>query len=275
MAPELISRASAKANGLARYFTGKPCKHGHISERVVANGACVVCCSDIEKRYRANNPERYRENRIAIEAKYRRGHRDGLRAKYRRSWQNASEDRKERHRIADKKWRDANPEKVRENIDRWEAANPERKRQHGKKWRRANPDKVRKKNRNYKTANAERLAPINRARVDRWRVDNPELARANARKSRHTRRARQYAAGGSYTKTQIQELLEKQGWKCVYCPADLRGRRELDHIVALARGGPNDISNLQWLCRPCNRKKRDRDHLEFAQEMAKLQQEVT
>jgi 5-methylcytosine-specific restriction endonuclease McrA len=30
---------------------------------------------------------------------------------------------------------------------------------------------------------------------------------------------------------------------------------EVDHIIALAQGGENDISNLQTLCRQCNQKK--------------------
>lgn len=39
---EIISRADAKAQGLTRYFTGKPCKHGHVSERIIA-GQCCEC----------------------------------------------------------------------------------------------------------------------------------------------------------------------------------------------------------------------------------------
>ena len=33
----------AKAAGRARYFTGKPCKHGHVAERFVSNGGCITC----------------------------------------------------------------------------------------------------------------------------------------------------------------------------------------------------------------------------------------
>ena len=29
---KIISHAEAKAQGLKRYFTGKPCKHGHVAE---------------------------------------------------------------------------------------------------------------------------------------------------------------------------------------------------------------------------------------------------
>jgi len=36
------TRAEAKAAGAAHYFTGKPCKHGHIAPRKT-KGACVEC----------------------------------------------------------------------------------------------------------------------------------------------------------------------------------------------------------------------------------------
>jgi hypothetical protein len=36
-------RARAKAAGLKRYFTGKPCKYGHIAERLTRTGFCAVC----------------------------------------------------------------------------------------------------------------------------------------------------------------------------------------------------------------------------------------
>lgn len=39
----IISRKEAKEKGLKRYFTGKPCKHGHICERYVNRGACIEC----------------------------------------------------------------------------------------------------------------------------------------------------------------------------------------------------------------------------------------
>lgn len=39
---KVVARAAAKASGLHRYFTGKPCKYGHISERF-ATGTCCKC----------------------------------------------------------------------------------------------------------------------------------------------------------------------------------------------------------------------------------------
>lgn len=49
--------------------------------------------------------------------------------------------------------------------------------------------------------------------------------------------------------------------RCVLCNCDLSGLLSLqndenyDHIVPLARGGTNDVSNLQLLCADCNKKK--------------------
>ena len=40
---DLISREEAKQKGLYRYFNGKPCKKGHISQKYVSNMGCVEC----------------------------------------------------------------------------------------------------------------------------------------------------------------------------------------------------------------------------------------
>ena len=36
-------RKEAMLKGEKHYFTGKPCKHGHIEKRLTVNGACVEC----------------------------------------------------------------------------------------------------------------------------------------------------------------------------------------------------------------------------------------
>ena len=49
----IISNQEAKAQGLLRYFTGKPCARGHVSERLVSNWMCVSCnLYHVKKRYR-------------------------------------------------------------------------------------------------------------------------------------------------------------------------------------------------------------------------------
>jgi predicted RNA-binding protein YlxR (DUF448 family) len=52
---DIISRKEAKAIGLTRYFTGKPCKHGHVSERHVSHGGCYVCTNERTSNWKKNN----------------------------------------------------------------------------------------------------------------------------------------------------------------------------------------------------------------------------
>lgn len=68
---------------------------------------------------------------------------------------------------------------------------------------------------------------------------------------------------GSCTAEDIRNIRVMQDNKCVYCKIDLGKYGELDHIVAVAKGGSSHPSNLQWLCRPCNGLKCDHSHDEF------------
>ncbi|MCL8489361.1 MULTISPECIES: hypothetical protein [Bradyrhizobium] len=63
---EIISRKEAKGRGLARYFTGEACKHGHVAERLASSRACVECKRANQAKRRAD-PKR----REAIKAKDR------------------------------------------------------------------------------------------------------------------------------------------------------------------------------------------------------------
>ena len=54
---EIISRSEAKARGLKTYFTGKPCKHGHIATRLVSSGTCRECSGAFDRRWRQENQE--------------------------------------------------------------------------------------------------------------------------------------------------------------------------------------------------------------------------
>jgi 5-methylcytosine-specific restriction endonuclease McrA len=248
MATEIIERAAARASGLTRYFTGKPCKHGHVAERVASNGRCIVCLYDAEKRYIAAHPEKIREKRRDYE-------------------RNAGPERRAAHKDADKRWRDANADKNALRKKLWDVANPDRRRKHGKKWRDANPEKIRVKNKRYKAENAERLAPIALERTRQWEKDNPEKAAENHRVVRRRRRARIAGIEGDHTRSETDALLRAQRFICAEptCGADIHKRRHLDHIHPIARGGSNGIENLQWLCPSCNRRKGARDPAEWAQ----------
>ena len=44
---KVISRKEAKLNGLSRYYTAQPCKHGHVAERYVSCAICVDCAREL------------------------------------------------------------------------------------------------------------------------------------------------------------------------------------------------------------------------------------
>ena len=54
---EKISRSQAKQLGLKYYFTGEPCKFGHISKRQVVNCTCCQCTSIKTHQWREKHPE--------------------------------------------------------------------------------------------------------------------------------------------------------------------------------------------------------------------------
>ncbi len=89
-------RAEAKKRGEKQYFTGTPCKRGHIAPRWTVNGQCETCRAEWVKR----NPER----RKAAVKKYRQANPDQSRI-----WK---EQNKERVRQKMREWRAKNPHKV-------------------------------------------------------------------------------------------------------------------------------------------------------------------
>lgn len=58
---EIISRKEAEERGLDRFFTGVPCRNGHIAERYISSMVCVQCKKENHRKARERNPERYKE----------------------------------------------------------------------------------------------------------------------------------------------------------------------------------------------------------------------
>lgn len=85
------------------------------------------------------------------------------------------------------------------------------------------------------------------------------------------RRARARKAGGVFTARQIEELFKKQRGKCANCGCKLTDTNMArDHRKALAKGGSNDILNMELLCRPCNQRKHAKDEISWANENGRL-----
>jgi len=53
-----------------------------------------------------------------------------------------------------------------------------------------------------------------------------------------------------------QYVFQRNNYQCQSCAKTHKETQlTIDHIIPLAKGGSNDISNLQTLCLECNRKK--------------------
>ena len=58
---KIIKRFEAVALGLKHYFTGKPCKHGHVERRRVNDRNCAECDKMHKKIFKVRHPEKYEE----------------------------------------------------------------------------------------------------------------------------------------------------------------------------------------------------------------------
>lgn len=57
------SRAEARKLSRKYYYTGKPCKNGHLAERITRNSLCIECKREYTNQWRLNNPEHVRRTR--------------------------------------------------------------------------------------------------------------------------------------------------------------------------------------------------------------------
>lgn len=72
---EVITKSEAMSRGLERYFTGIPCKRGHLSERAVSHGHCLECWKAYPRRVpRAALLAKERGELTYVGSKCKRGH---------------------------------------------------------------------------------------------------------------------------------------------------------------------------------------------------------
>ena len=80
-------------------------------------------------------------------------------------------------------------------------------------------------------------------------------------------RARQYQAVGQITPADLRSLIMTSKGQCEWCRRSLLNADfEIDHIISLSKGGPNEAGNLAVSCIACNRRKYEKQPLQFAQE---------
>lgn len=149
----------AKSSGESRYFTGKPCKHGHIAQRVTASRTCIECIRAYSANFRLRNPNKLKEWIL---------------------------NNRERHALVGMQWKHSNKEKVREYGKREYVKNKARKSIYAAKWRLENADRFKemiaewaRKNPERRTANAARRRAILIKAIPSW-ADHEQMSRIYA-----------------------------------------------------------------------------------------------
>lgn len=207
--------------------------------------------------------------------------------------------------IHSEKWQKANPEKMLKAIAAWTDANIEHKRAVARQYSKEHQPQTAAQKRKR---NAKRLAAKLASRTpDPSDHTGPTISRVEAKtaglprfftgkpcvrnhlservtingscfqcnsedweKFSHIRRAREVGAEGKFTKAEVKALFERQRGKCAYCSKSIRDGYHVDHIVPLARGGSNWITNISLACAKCNTSKGAADPIEFARRNGKL-----
>lgn len=130
------------------------------------------------------------------------------------------------------------------------AANPElirkRKREGMAKWRTANPEAALERGRDNYQRNRERIT----AQYRHW--NSTRIFWARAQKLR------------SISATNLASLWRHQRGLCALTGRKMDRTAQVDHILPRARGGSDDLANLQWVCVEANLAKRDLTEAEFA-----------
>ena len=215
------------------YFTGKPCKNGHVDKRLISNRQCYSCSKEKVKKYFADNPE----------------YSSAKKKEY--YWRDPEAARKKQRETID-------PIKNRARVARWRKENPEKRRQ----WESDNKERVLEYNRKTREKTKEAINERARKAYAENRCNRKGSVKASAR----TRKAILKGAVGYHTKENILFLLSAQKNKCAVCKTDIRDGYHVDHIIPIKRGGSNLPNNLQLLCAPCNLSKGAKDPIVFMQQ---------
>lgn len=168
---------------------------------------------------------------------------------------------KEQRAAYGKIYREKNKEQIAEKNKRYYAENRDKHRALVHRWYKEHADLVCERTAIWKQNNPDKVKEIHK----KYRQANPEKQKAKA----HLRRSRKINAPGKFTKDQIKQLYDLQKGQCICCKAKL-DKYHIDHIVPLAKGGTNDIHNIQLLCPTCNVRKGAKDPIEFMQERGYL-----
>ncbi len=112
---KIITRKEAIEQGLPRYFTGIPCKHGHVCERTTGSAQCLQCRVINQRRCRSKMTPERKAKQAETKRKYIKENPEKV-----RQWEKNRdpEKRKASAKKKRKKYRETHPDYAREEYKR-------------------------------------------------------------------------------------------------------------------------------------------------------------
>ena len=217
---KIMIRKDAKAAGLTRYYTGKPCPRNHITERMTSSGRCHRCTQDDKYSAAKLDPEKQKA--------------------YMASWH-------EKNKDYELIYRKENAEMIRQNSAKWAKENPEKHSDNARLWRVKNIDRADENRRKWRRENPERMTLLSK----RWRENNPEKQRTIMFNRNSASRGVRLAVKHGL----LEKMMNFQSSKCAYCQVNISDEFHVDHLIPVSKGGGNSPENLQLLCPSCNLRK--------------------
>lgn len=183
-------------------------------------------CKECSKKRRKEQYYSNQEQELENAREYRDEHREEINANAREYLRQHRNERKEYW----KKYAEENAEQLKQRDKRRYEREKERINLVSRLWKRLNRARVNDYQRQYFKEHPEKLQEI-----------------------LHKRYAREKNADGEFTYEEWEALCAKYDYCCLSCGK--QAPLTVDHIIPLSKGGSNDISNIQPLCKPCNSKK--------------------
>jgi hypothetical protein len=224
-------RAKAKSEGAKHYFTGEPCKRGHIAKRFTSDAGCIECKRNQSIKWASDHREEWLKIMKRHNAKR---HDDQI--EYRKK-----PEVKERTRERNRAWRKLNPDKQREYTKRWMELHPETRKSY---------------------LNRPNIKARMRAVAKQWAKDHPERIGLWAKNHPDKRRA---ISGRRYAKKRLVRVpwADDAAINALYAEAERLTREtgiphEVDHIYPIQGKtvtGLHHQDNLRVVPRSVNRSK--------------------
>jgi len=265
---DIISREEAIKQSLKFYFTGTPCKRGHIAKRYAKGRTCFECVRHLRKQgikakkdrieaallkkqarntaiangqktYHTNDycakcatNARYTSNNkcVACEKKYSHQYRKNSPQHIKKYNTQYYQENKSVFQELSKNYREKNRAKLIKQCSDYYYSHQKEAAIYAKQWKNNNIDRYKKQNKHYRRTHLEQHAF-----------------------SQRRYKARKRKAYGSHSIEDWLWLCEKFDFRCLCCGK--QGKLTEDHIRSLFCGGSDYIENIQPLCQSCNSRK--------------------